>query len=92
MSIDAPTPARFPLSVIPVWVIVAIGAVLVGLLFHRAPIEWLPIVLFVGVLSTFAIQLARTEKGGLVNRVMASIGGAVVILAAATGVFALIAA
>jgi hypothetical protein len=92
VSIEAPAPARFPLSVIPVWVIAALGAVLVGLTFHRSPISWLPIVLFVGVIATFVIQLARTEKGGLVDRVMASIGGAVVILAVATGVFALLAA
>jgi hypothetical protein len=92
VSTEAPTPAGFPLSVIPVWVIVALGAVLVGLMFHRAPIAWLPIVLFVGIIATFVIQLARTEKGGLVDRVMASIGGAVVILAAATGIFALLAA
>jgi hypothetical protein len=49
-------------------------------------------VLYIGIMATFVIQLARTEKGGLVNRVMASIGGSVVILAIATGVLALIAA
>jgi hypothetical protein len=92
VSIEAPAPARFPLSVIPVWVIVVLGAVLVGLLFHRSPISWLPIVLYIGIMATFVIQLARTEKGGLVNRVMASIGGSVVILAIATGLLALIAA
>ncbi len=74
-------------SVVPVWVIALIGAV-VGVLSASAYLTWLPIVLAVAVLITFAIQLALQRKEGLVTRMMASIGGALVILAVATAVLA----
>jgi uncharacterized membrane protein YidH (DUF202 family) len=96
VSVQQAVPARFPRSVIPVWILVAIGAVLVGVFAPRsatvgwATVDWMPIVLFGGVMATFVIQLALDEKTGLVNRVMASLGGSVVILAAATAVFAVL--
>jgi hypothetical protein len=91
VTIETPVPARFPRSVIPVWVLVAVGAVLVGLLTPRsAAFGWLPVVLFGGVVATFVIQLALDEKVGLVNRVMASLGGAVIVLALATAAYAVI--
>jgi hypothetical protein len=49
----------------------------------------LPIVLAGCVLLTFAIQLALQRKEGLVTRMMASLGGALVILAVATAVLVL---
>lgn len=92
VTVEPAVPTRFPRSVIPVWVAVAIGAALVGVFApHSAALGWLPIVLFGGVMLTFVIQLALDEKQGLVNRVMASLGGAVVILAASTAVFAVLA-
>jgi hypothetical protein len=85
VTVEPVEPTRFPISVIPVWVVVAIGAVLVGVFVpHPAALGWLTIVLFGGVLVTFVIQLGLDEKQGLVNRVMASLGGAIVILAVAT--------
>jgi hypothetical protein len=93
VSIETPVPTRFPRSVVPVWVLVAAAAVFVGLLSPRGDaIGWLPIVLFGGVIVTFVIQLALDQKVGLVNRVMLSLGGAVLVLAVATAVFAGIAA
>jgi hypothetical protein len=72
-------------SVIPVWLISVIGAVVVGIL---APADqyltWLPIVFAVGILTTFCIQLALVQKEGLVNRVTACLAGSVVILVIAT--------
>ncbi len=72
-------------TVLPVWVLVAVGAVLVWLL--AAPADyftWLPIVLGVAVLLTFSIQLAIVRREGLVTRAMVSVGGSVVILFLAT--------
>ena len=93
VSIETPIPARFPRSAIPVWVLVAAAAVAVGVLApHASRIGWLPLVLFGGVIATFVIQLALDEKVGLVNRVMMSLGGSVVILAVATAAYALLSA
>ncbi len=82
-------------SVVPVWVVALAGAIAVAVL---APAEtrtsvsltWLPIVLAGSVLITFAIQLALQRKEGLVIRMMASLGGALVICAVATGILALV--
>ena len=92
MSIDQPVIRRFPVSVLPVWLLVAVGAVLVVVL---APADqrlgWMPIVLVVGVLATFVIQLALDEKTGLVNRAIISLSGSVVILGAVTALLPLFA-
>jgi hypothetical protein len=82
-------------SVIPVWVIAIVGAVVVGVLAPRSsgmggPLAWLPIVLAASVLVTMAIQLALQRKEGLVVRMMASLGGALVICAVASGILALV--
>ncbi len=93
VTIEMPAAARFPRSVIPVWLLVAIGAVLDGVFApHSAAIGWVPVVLFGGIMATFVIQLALDEKVGLVHRVTVSVGGSVVILAVATAIFALLAA
>ena len=79
-------------TVIPVWVLVIVGAVLIGLL---APPEqylvWLPIALAGGILTTFCLQLAIVRKEGLVMRVIASLGGSVVILGLATAILGMVA-
>lgn len=91
MTTEPPVVRRFPRSVIPVWVLVAVGAVLVGLLVRPTQyFTWLPIVLVLGLIATFVIQLALDEKVGLVSRVIASLAGSVVILAVATLVLALL--
>lgn len=79
-------------TVLPVWVLVAVGAVLVGLL--AAPGEyftWLPIVLGIAVLLTFSIQLAIVRRDGLVTRAMVSVGGSVVILFLVTVILGMLA-
>jgi hypothetical protein len=78
---------RWQWSVIPVWVLVACGALLTGLL--STPdyyFTWLPIVLAAATILTFCVQLALVQKEGLVNRMMASLGGSLVILAAASAI------
>lgn len=77
-------------SVIPVWVVALAGAVAVGLFAASASLSWLPVVLAVSVLLAAAIQLALQRKEGFVTRMMASVGGALVILAIATGILALV--
>ncbi len=81
-------------SVIPVWVVALAGAIMVGVFAPHdtstvASLTWLPIVLAGSVLVTMAIQLALQRKEGLVLRMMASLGGALVICAVATGILAL---
>lgn len=78
-------------SVTPVWVVVALGAVLILVL---VPVDqhllWLSIALAAGTILTFCVQLGLDRKEGLVNRVMASLGGSVIILAVATAASALL--
>ena len=81
--------STFP-SIVPVWVVAIVGAVLAGMVSRPGGIYgWLAIVLVVSVLLTFIIQLALPSKEGLVMRTAASIGGAVIVLAVFTGVLAL---
>ena len=77
-------------SILPVWLAAAAGAVIVGLFAPDAAFTWLPVVMAGAILLTFVIQLALQRKEGLVSRVAASVGGAVVVLAVATGVLWLV--
>jgi hypothetical protein len=77
-------------SVIPVWVVALVGAIVVGVFAASSSLTWLPIVLAGSVLVTMAIQLALQRKEGLVTRMMASLGGALVICAVATGILAIL--
>ena len=80
-------------TVLPVWLLSLAGAIVVGLL---APGDhfytWLGVVLAAAVIATFAIQIGTRRTEGFVTRAMASIGVSLVILAAATGILAIIAA
>jgi hypothetical protein len=79
-------------TALPVWMLVVVGAVLVGLLAVPAEyLTWLPMVLGVAVLVTFSIQLAIVRRDGLVTRVMVSVGGSVVILFLATAILGVVA-
>ncbi len=72
-------------SVIPIWILAVIGVVLIGILVPaRSYLTWVPIVLAGATIVTFCVQLSLDRKEGLVNRMMASLGGSVVILAIAT--------
>lgn len=71
-------------SVIPVWVAAVVGALAVGVFAPFSPLVWIPVVMAASVLLTFAIQLGLARKEGLVERIIASLGGAVAILALAT--------
>ncbi len=73
VTIDQPATRLALTSVVPVWSVAVVGSVLIGLL-----------VLAADVLLTFCIQLAIVQKEGLVDRMMACLGGSVVILGIAT--------
>jgi hypothetical protein len=77
-------------SIIPVWIVVVIGAIVVGLV--ATPVQeyvWLSLLLALAILLSFVIQLGQPTTQGLVLRMTASIGGSVILLAIATGVLAL---
>jgi len=77
-------------SVVPVWVVALLGVVAVAVFAASRSLTWIPIVLAASVLLTMAIQLALQRKEGLVTRMMASLGGALVICAVATGILVLV--
>ena len=79
------------LTVLPVWLLSLAGAIVVGLTVPGTGFyTWLGVVLAAAVIATFAIQLATRRTEGFVTRAMASIGVSLVILAAATGILAII--
>ncbi len=74
------------------WALVAVGAVVVGLVMPPAEaIGWLPIVLALAMLVAFGWQLALRTVEGLVNRLALTASGAIVLLVLATGVLWLVA-
>lgn len=77
-------------SVAPIWFLALVGSVLVGIF---APdgreIGWLSIVLAILTILTFWVQLGIQRKEGFVQRATVSIAGALLILAAASGILAL---
>jgi alpha-glucuronidase len=78
-------------SVAPVWLASIAAALIIGLVAAPADrIEWIAITLAGAIITTFVIQLAIRRKEGFVVRTMASIGGAMLVLAVATGVLALL--
>jgi len=78
-------------TVLPVWAATVIGAVIVGVASpHSDYFTWLSVAMASVIVVTFAVQLATLTKIGFLDRVMASVGGAALILAVATGVLALL--
>lgn len=78
-------------TVLPVWLATVVGAVIIGVASPQGEyFTWLSVALAAAIVVTFAVQLATLTKVGFLDRVMASIGGATLILAVATGVLALL--
>jgi hypothetical protein len=73
-----------------VWAAAVVVAVVIGLTARDQYLTLLPIAFAGAVIVTFLIQLGIQRKEGFVQRVMLSVAGAVVVLAVATGVFALL--
>lgn len=78
-------------TVLPVWAAAVVAALIIGVV---SPADqyftWIYVSLAVAVIVTFAVQLSTLTKVGFVDRVMASVGGAALILGIATGVLALV--
>ena len=73
------------------WVLSLAGATIIGAVAAaEMRVTWLAITLAGAVVLTFVIQLVIHRKEGFVARATASMVGALLIVAAATGVFALI--
>lgn len=77
-------------TILPVWLTTLALAVVVGVVARETFMTWLPVALAAVVLLTFVIQLLLSRKEELVTRMIFSIGGALVILVAATAVLALV--
>jgi len=87
-------------SVIPVWILAVIGAVLVGTLADRTShangffagaggyLDWLGITFAILVILTFVVQLLIQRSEGFVSRVVASIVGSLAVLTVATVILA----
>ncbi|HLP23124.1 MAG TPA: hypothetical protein VK139_03675 [Microbacteriaceae bacterium] len=75
---------RWPVSVVPVWLLTIGGAVVACGLGNR--IQSLAVVLIAGVLATFLAQLATRVPAGFVDRARVSITGVVIIVAIAGGI------
>lgn len=71
-------------SVPPIWLVALAGAIAVGVFAGELFLTWIPVVAAAAVLLTFVVQLSLQRKEGLVNRIIASIGGVLVILGVAT--------
>lgn len=77
-------------SVPPVWIAALVGAVIVGVFAPAQFLTWIPVVAAAAVLLTFVIQLSLQRKEGLVARIIASVGGVLVILGLTTMVLILL--
>ncbi|TFB48869.1 hypothetical protein [Cryobacterium tagatosivorans] len=78
-------------SIGAVWLLAVVCAVLTGIFSARGQeIVWIGLSLAGCTLATLCVQLATGRKDGYVNRVTSSLVGAVVVLALATGYFAVL--
>lgn len=72
------------------WLLAVVCAVLIGV--FSAPgqeLVWISLSLAGCTIATLCVQLATGRKEGYVNRVTSSVVGSVIVLALATGIFAL---
>jgi hypothetical protein len=77
-------------SAFAVWAGAIVAAIVIGLTARDEYLTWLPIAFAGAVIVTFLLQLGIQRKEGFVQRVTWSIVGSAVVLAAATGLFALL--
>jgi hypothetical protein len=91
--VDASTPTSLarlkPLTIAPVWLLTLVAAVVIGVLAGDDWAGYLPLALAGSIIVTFVLQLAASEKDGLVSRTMLALCGSLVILAVTTLVLAL---
>lgn len=76
-----------PVSIVPVWVVVAAAIAVVAGWAPRAHYgDALGVILGVSVVLTFAAQLALQQKEGFVRRIAIGVSGSVILLAAASAI------
>ncbi len=85
-------PTHLLRSALPVWALAIVGVVLVAVFEADRYLHWMPLALAGCVLLTFGIELVISQTRGAVSRMSTALGGALVILAVATAVFALVGA
>ena len=74
-----------------VWAAAVVAAVLIGIFaLERTYTAWFGIALAACTVGALCIQLATREKQGFIDRLAASVAGAFVVLAIASGVFVLL--
>lgn len=90
MTSDSLTPTTSWTSIIIVWAGAVAGAVLIGIFSPPGDrFAWIALTLAACTFGTLCIQLATRQKEGFVDRMSASVVGALVVLAVATGILAL---
>lgn len=77
-------------SMAPIWLLAVVGAVLVAGLSGERYLTWLPVVMALCLLASFAIQLGLGREPGLVTRLGGSAIGALAVLVATTGILMLV--
>ena len=73
-----------------VWAAAVAAAVVIGVTVRGDYLTWLPVAFAGAIIVTFLIQLGIQRKEGFVQRVTLSVAGSAVVLAIATGIFALL--
>jgi hypothetical protein len=85
------TPVAHWTSIVVVWVLTAVGAVLVGVFTNSTDyLGWLGVVMAASILVSACVQLATQQKDGFVMRLGACATGSFALLAVTTGVLALV--
>lgn len=78
-------------SIVAVWVAALAAAVLIAVFApERSYTAWFAIAMGGCTIAALCIQLGTQQKHGFIDRLAASLGGAFVVLAIASGLFALL--
>jgi hypothetical protein len=80
-----------PATIVPVWLFALVAGVVIALTTTGDEhYTWLSLALGGSILLSFVLQLQASEKDGLVSRTMLALCGSLVVLAATTGLVALL--
>lgn len=78
-------------SIVAVWVLALVAAIAIGLFSTSETFAaWLGIALAGCMIAALCVQLATQEKRGFIDRLAASVSGALVVLAITSGLLALL--
>ncbi len=75
-------------SVVPIWVGALVGAVLIALYSEPGErIKWIALTMAACTVAALSVQLGMRRKDGLIDRLGASVTGAIIVLGGATAIF-----